>query len=573
MKEILYSKKEYIILFFITILICLPFLTSLQYIEGNDTNYHMSNIYAMYTKMCDGDFSCNKILPIIANNYGYGSGIFYPSLSHMLPAYLTYILQGNIVLAIKIVHFIVYYISAIMMFKLVKKIFKSKYVALISAIFYITFPYAICEVFTRDALAESFIFMFMPMVFLGLYELFEGSKRNFYIWFIIGYIGLINSHLVMTVYFTFFVFIYLLINIKKVFSSHTFRSLVGASILILLLTLPFTSSLIEHKFIGEYYVFEGETMATTGLVRSATFFPWEFLVQKSNERYLSIKQYLNLLAVALMILTIIRRKEIIKNDAEKKIYKCLCAFVVLALFMMNAFPWEFMPQFMIMIQFAWRIETMLIFALSILAALALRNLDTRKGKIICLLIVIVFNMFTVSYSYIPSMFKDYNIKDIDMSYYGMGWEKEYLPLRTTQNMDYFWSRGNEILIRRGRADIEKNYDNAPDLEFKVTNNEESIVVELPRIYYLGYNITFMNENNETKELQCYMNENGFIDVKIIGNGTVKVKYTGTVVENTSKKITLVTTSLIVIYIVFDRIKYIIFKNRHIGKTKLLSSGK
>lgn len=552
LKNILVSKKEYIILFFITILICIPFFTSTQYIEGNDTHYHMSNIYSIYTKMCNESSGFDKVLPTIANNYGYGSGIFYPQLSHIIPAGLTYVLQGNIVLAIKIVHFIVYYISAIMMFKLVNRVFKNRYVALISAIFYITAPYAIADTFTRDAIAESFIFMFMPMIILGLYELFEGSKLLFYIWFIVGYIGMINSHLVMSVYFTIFAVIYLLIYRKKVFTKSIFKSLVSASILILLLTLPFTASLLEHKLIGEYYVFEGTTMTTSGLVRSATFFPWEFLIQTSTKRYLSIKQYLNLLALALTIITIKKRKEIINDDEpEKKFYKMLWIFAALALIMMSAFPWEIMPKFMLMIQFAWRIETMLIFALSILAGLALRNLNTKKLKAICLGIIIAFNMITVSYSYMPEMYIDYDINNIDMSYFGMGWEKEYLPVRTTKNLDYFYTRGNDVIVKDGSADIEKINDNTPDLEFKVTNNSDSVIVELPRIYYLGYNITFIKENNETENLQFSINENGFINTEIIGNGTVKVSYTGTVVEKIANKITITTLIAIAIYIIVD----------------------
>lgn len=553
-KNFIISKKEYIILLFITILICMPFFTSSQYIDGNDTNYHISNIYSIYTKMCDGNFNFCKIFPTIANDYGYGSGIFYPQLSHIIPAGLTYILQGNIVLAIKLIHFLVYYISAIMMFKLVNRVFKSKYVALISAIFYITAPYAISDTFTRDAIAESFIFMFMPMVILGLYELLEGNKKSFYIWFIIGYIGLINSHLVMTLYFTMFVCIYLLIYRKKVFTASTFKSLAFSSVLILLLTLPFTVPLIEHKLIGEYYVFEGETMTGAGLVRSATFFPWEFLIQHSNERYLSIKQYLNLLAVALTIFTIVKRKTIIKNDAENKFYKMLWIFSLLALIMMSAFPWEIMPKFMLMIQYAWRIETMLIFAVSILAGLALRNLAEKKWKVVCLIIIIAFNMITVSYSYIPEMFIDYDIDNIDMSYFGMGWEKEYLPLKTHKNLDYFYSRGHDVLIKEGNADIEKLNDNTPDLDFKITNNNDLVVVELPRIYYLGYNIKFTNEMNEEKNLQFSMNENGFIDTEIIGNGTVEVRYTGTTLEKIANKVALVTLIAIAMYLVIDRRK-------------------
>ena len=71
-----------------------------------------------------------------------------------------------------------------MMYKLVNKVFKSKFSALISAIFYLSFLYIIKDVFVRVAVAESFIFVFMPMILVGLYELFHGDKKYFYLWFI-----------------------------------------------------------------------------------------------------------------------------------------------------------------------------------------------------------------------------------------------------------------------------------------------------------------------------------------------------------------------------------------------------
>ena len=46
-KKYFMSKKEYIILFFVTILICVPFIVSKKYIAGDDTDYHMSNIWAI----------------------------------------------------------------------------------------------------------------------------------------------------------------------------------------------------------------------------------------------------------------------------------------------------------------------------------------------------------------------------------------------------------------------------------------------------------------------------------------------------------------------------------------------
>lgn len=540
-KKLLNSSKEYLILLIVVIIICLPFLTSTEYILGDDSYYHISNIQAIYTRMCNGGSIFEKILPIIANDYGYGSGFFYPQLSHIITAGLTYILQGNIIVALKIVHFIVYYLSALMMYKLINRVFKSKYVALIASVFYITFPYAITDTFTRVALAESFTFIFMPMIILSLYELFYGDKKSFYMWFIIGYVGMISTHLVMTMYLTIFVFIYLFIHIKRIFTlkEFLFKQLSIASLCVILLTLPFIVPLIQHFLLGEYSVFIGETMTHAGLVRSGTFFPWEFLMQKSTKRYESINQYFNLIALTLAIYTMVKRKEIFKSEAEKKFYKFIWIFFALALVFLTAWPWEIMPKFMLMIQYAWRIETMLVFATSILAGLALRNLQKRDLKVVLLAVITVFSLITVKYSYMPERFIDYSKLKLNVAFYGMGWDREYLPYKTNQNIEYFYNREEGVIIKNGNADIEEVISNTPDLSFIVANNDDNITVEIPRIYYLGYRINFTDENGKISKLQATMNENGFIEFKIIGNGKINIFYEGTRLEQISKIISTV----------------------------------
>lgn len=541
-KKYIMSKKEYIILFFVTILICIPFIISKKYIAGDDTDYHMSNIWAIYNRILGGSLGFDKVLPIIANNFGYGSGIFYPCLSHVFPAFLTVLFGGNIVGAVKLTHFIVYFISSITMYKLVVRVFKNKYVAMISAIFYITFPYAITDVFTRDAFAESFIFMFIPMVVLGLYELFEGeNKRKFYPWFIVGYVGLLNSHLVMAVYVTIFISIYILLNIKKVFTKEIFTKLCIAGVSILLITAPFTSSLIQHKMLKEYYVFEGDTMASIGTVRSGAWWPSEYIVQKRTDRYSTVNQFMNLLALGLTAVTIKQSKKLFKDDKEKKFFKFLWILSLLSVIMISLCPWEILPSFMIMIQFAWRIETFLVFGLSILAGLALRDVNVKKLKVLWLVFILAFNMFTVSYCYIDYKFKDYNIEEVNMSYFGMGWEKEYLPLRTTKNYDYFDNRGNDILIKSGEAQVHIIDNKVPELEANIENALPNTKIELPRIHYLGYVATYSKENGEVLEIDTYMNDMGFMELEIPeGNGTLKLEYKGTTTANASNIISIVT---------------------------------
>ena len=55
-------------------------LISKNYVNGHDSLYHIANIDAMTQMIKDLDIS--KIIPVIANNFGYGGSIFYPKFPH-----------------------------------------------------------------------------------------------------------------------------------------------------------------------------------------------------------------------------------------------------------------------------------------------------------------------------------------------------------------------------------------------------------------------------------------------------------------------------------------------------------
>ena len=75
------------------------------------------------------------------------------------------------------------------MYWLGKEVFKDDKKSLFAALFYITYNYFFVDVIVRDALNESFMFVFMPLVFLGLYHLFNNHDvKKFYVCFLYVYV-------------------------------------------------------------------------------------------------------------------------------------------------------------------------------------------------------------------------------------------------------------------------------------------------------------------------------------------------------------------------------------------------
>ena len=200
----------------------------------HDGIFHFANLMGFIANF--EIFNISKIVGIVANDFGYGTGIFYPPLAHHFIVYIYEILNIfglQIFAAVKIGYFLSFLLSGIFMYIFVSKVFKNKNAAILSSIFYMFFPYHILDIFFREAMSESFIFIFIPLIFLGLYYLFNNEKRKFLLCFVIGYTGAILSHLVLSIYLTLFVILFLLFNYKKVFNKTNILNLCLASIFIL----------------------------------------------------------------------------------------------------------------------------------------------------------------------------------------------------------------------------------------------------------------------------------------------------------------------------------------------------
>ena len=67
------------------------------------------------------------------------------------------------------------------MYKFMNAYTENDNVALLSSILYMTFPYHLTDLYTRNALGEYASFMFIPLVFYGLYNLFYTSDKQYYL--------------------------------------------------------------------------------------------------------------------------------------------------------------------------------------------------------------------------------------------------------------------------------------------------------------------------------------------------------------------------------------------------------
>ena len=248
-----------IIILIVGLIISLPLLTT------NIINTHDGFIHFLRLMGTDDAIKMGQIPPIISSEYcngmGYAINLFYPALTCYLPLIIK-MFTPTYVLALKIFGMVCIILSGFTMYKFVNEVTKKKIVALFAAILYIIAPYKLANVYIRYAIGEFMAAVFIPLVFLGLYNLFNNDgKKHYYI--SIGAVGLILSHTVSTLYVVIFCAIYVLFFIKKLKEKEILKKCAINVVFIILMSAMFIFPMLEASSKAEYAIMNNDIMRTT----------------------------------------------------------------------------------------------------------------------------------------------------------------------------------------------------------------------------------------------------------------------------------------------------------------------
>ncbi|MDD3242005.1 MAG: 6-pyruvoyl-tetrahydropterin synthase-related protein [Bacilli bacterium] len=519
--------KNYYFIFIITLIIFIPLISS-KYFYGHDSLFHFANV-----KVISSLFP-SVIRSGIANDFGYGIGLFYPFFPH----FITNILNNffDIFISFKIINFLIILLSGIFMYKFTNLIFKDKNISLISSISYITFPYFINDLYVRFAYSEMFIFVLIPIVMMGLYYLFMDNYKKFYLYFCLGLILIVNCHLVLGFYFSFILLGILLFNIRKL-DIKKIKALLVASIFIILSSLWFIIPMLEHRSLGIYNVFVKGGMATNSSVYSHALTFRSFFDTSLVD---NVYTFIPIITLLLLGIGYYKKKDILDKD-KLKVYNCFLIILLILVFVSSKlFFWKSVPNLFLLIQFPWRLEIFIGFFISILMAISIKFFNKKYINLI-IMIFIISSITTANNIIYKTNFYTTSKIDKTVSINGVGWNNDYLPLNIINNYSYYENRDKDLIVIKGNNNIKFNIikDETPYLELDISFKDKYIVIELPRIYYLGYDISLKTDNG-IKKIEYSQSDMGFIKVKLEEEGKVIVKYKGTKIANVSKVISILT---------------------------------
>lgn len=561
------SKIHYIIIAIVALLASIPILT-FQVMCGDDGVHHMLRVMGM-----KAIFNIKEFPPIInpdyCTNWGYGINLFYAPITTYVP-YLLKFITGHYYSALKLYAFITTIVSGFAMYSFAKEVSKKNEVALLAAIIYMLFPYRLETIYNRFAIGEFSTYMFLPILFQGIYNLIKEDGRKHY-FISIGAIGLILTHEITTFYTIPFCILYLLFNYKSLKNKEIIKKILVNTAVILSITAFFTIPVIEHKIYGDYAIFEPQYMRTNNdYVQDNTIELWQLFADKQTGNTVSFK--IGLPITILILASIIAYKKI--DSKTKDTYILFAFFATIALIMSSTlFYWKILPDSLCIIQYPWRMLVFFGFFISFVCGmnaytiLEKMNIDNLKKSLIFYLVILL--IIALSMPMVTRYKTSENDKNVDIDYENkitnnpkishMMICREYLPIKAIKlQRTYLFTRNDSAIVLKGNANItNENKKNNLTILFDINYGEKDTIIELPYIYYLGYKAQII-ENGIKTDLETFESDNGFVAIKLpkdTSEANVIVTYNGTTIEKMGYAISGIALIICIGYSIIKKKKY------------------
>lgn len=531
--KFLKKNYPYLIILIITILIGFPLLKP-KMLDGDDGVFHLFRTFTISSAIKDGQL-IPMINPYMMNGLGYAYNMFYG----IFPPYIINIINilfNNIGFSVNIFVLLTIFLSGLFMYKFVNHISKNKYTSLLSSVIYMSFPYHLFDIYKRMAIGEIASFVFLPLLFWGIYNILNEDGNKWY-FVTIGASLLIISHTISAFMSAIFSFLYLLLNIKKLKNKDKIKKLSLSLIFTILLSLLNLLPLLEVKQ-TDYMIFDTTYMKTNSsnmLNRAINLF--------DNGVLSNIVKFSIIIVIFMIICHIYLKNKIIESS--------FFLLAILSLLLtINIIPWNYLPNIFSTIQFPWRNLTFFCFFLSITLPIILDKIvSLNLKKIIIFTIVVLFfaipfiNM-GLSNKGIDNELINYNKikKRGEIARSNGTASAEYLTKSAIYNYEYLKHYQNPHILSNNE-EIKTN-KKGTHLSFNI-NLKQKEIIEFPFIYYPGYIVKVNN-----KSIHTFQTKNGLLGIELEkGKYNIKTYYRGSNIMIISYAISFITLIIFIIYII------------------------
>ena len=532
------TEVSILLLVLLTVLGCIPLFKTGYYYKADDLAFHLNHIRAISISLSEG-YIPPRILPGWIENYGYGAGFYYPNLFLQIPAALMLLGFSNYS-AYKIFIFLCTFFSLCSIYSCTKKISGKLSAARMSTVLYAFAAYRLADVLERAAVGEVQAFVFMPIIILGLYEIYEGHPEK---WshFALGFTGLLLSHMISLAICGFFTLVFVLIRFKKTFGNRqVFTALLKSVLITLALGAFFILPMLEQTATVELKI-NSVVSGDDPVFLQIESFDRLFLLYDSGKYldtgYQGRSMYPGLI---LLIIPLLRLIFVRKRTKETVIADTLSLFGAAALIMStDVFPWRYMLRVLSSIQFSWRFLMIATTCLCVSCAIYADSISSSKGFAAAVVLgALICGLPIILKTCTARMFSmDEYLYEVN---FNMLSEGEYLPVNFTkefaeENKDNVLSNAEDYEITRY-----KRKGLTFTFSYEVKDGGDDVSFSVPLIMYTGYRAELTAADGTVTELRPEADDLGLVRVYTDGvdSGSIFVHYEKTTIQIVSEIISL-----------------------------------
>lgn len=544
---------------------------------GWDTTFHNSIIFAYRQSLMNGNFFPKGILPSLGYNLGYGTPLFYPTFFHYITAWISLFFkfcgEYSVAAAMVVVNYLNFLLSAIWMYKLSLLIFKRQNVAIFSGLIYMIIPFHVSQIITRGSYSESWLFVFLPLLCIGVYKLITKNYKSSFGYLTISLVGGMYSHPMTFLFCVILLFPLTFFYFKDIYNKNGFTIIVLSSFTFLCLIAPVWLNLLYLKHTGDYLVFAGgEGMQTFEGFASSFKALDSFFIYPSNE-YTPINTSINIFIIVMCIVSIVSMLVNKKAKVKKIFFVILGATIIYMLLQSKLFAIDWVVTHLLGMQFIVRLFVLCCLGISLIAPVFIMFINKKLLLYISYVVIILCSIFAslnnIVYAWEPDAahslpFYKYDREEAKkltkfqpndtptLSSFGL--QHEYLqtdlhPLGSQLSPEFVFRFGQGPKKLSGDGTLNILSFNNDKITFSVSGTGTS-TFELPRIYYPGYELTGGNGGGAITR-----SNDGFVTISVeSSNDPYYLTFVGNQWSRIGYKIQLLTIVILILYLIINIIK-------------------
>ncbi|WP_137610089.1 hypothetical protein [Companilactobacillus formosensis] len=500
---------------------------------GNDGRFHVMRMQGLYEAIKHGNF-----FPIVnmsfLGGFGYISNIFYSNLWLYPVAFLRLLGMTTVQAFISfyvLLNFVTFVISFESYYVVSRRFDKS----LIFSFVYTLSTYRIFDMVRRFDIGEVLTLTFLPIVILGVYEIFYADNSKW--WYLtIGMTAVIYSHALSPILIAIFILLVVIFRIKTLIKEpKRILTLIYSGLSSLLLSLGYFLPMYEQLKHTQFK-----------LTHSPLIYVSQGSMQIPNLVKLSLENDLFKQNIGILMLLMALIIPVIIWKTVPAIRDFAIIGEILLLMTTDIFPWNlFIHTPLNIIQFPWRFNMLVTILFAVVLASDPCNWLNRFWKKGALISVTIAMIFVAEFSLVtnhPTQDDSYAAFN-NLDVYSIGAGQEYLPKNA--NLGQLRRTKHVPEVKSGSIKIKDFQQKGSSLKLDF-NATKSGKIDLPIIGYYGY--TSKSSTGNVSSVKMDQTNNGLAQVKVRGSGILRVNYQKTLVQKISKLISLISFLIMIIYL-------------------------